>query len=109
MARSLEGRPRAWEKSDPSSVLAVALNNPFQPGSDVVPPIWAGRTAQLSIGAMSLRPRLVAGRFERGRTILGEPGPGKSSLFRRIADDAEAGCSVSPSRASPPCRSSGLS
>lgn len=37
-----------------------------------------------------LRPRLMAGLFERGRTILGEPGLGKSSLVRRIADDASA-------------------
>jgi hypothetical protein len=66
-----------------------ALNNPFQPGSDVVPAIWAGRTTQLSDWRDVLRPRLVAGLFERGRTILGEPGLGKSSLVRRIADEAE--------------------
>lgn len=66
------------------------LNNPFQPGSDVVPQVWAGRTAQLSDWRDVLRPRLAAGLFERGRTILGEPGLGKSSLVRRIADDAES-------------------
>ncbi|WP_314650619.1 AAA family ATPase [uncultured Microbacterium sp.] len=66
-----------------------ALNNPFQPGSDVVPAIWAGRTAQLSDWRDVLRPRLEAGLFERGRTILGEPGLGKSSLVRRIANEAE--------------------
>jgi hypothetical protein len=38
-----------------------------------------------------LRPRLVAGLFERGRTVLGEPGLGKSSLVRRIADEAQRG------------------
>lgn len=69
--------------------MRTALNNPFQPGSDVVPEIWAGRTAQLSDWRDVLRPRLEAGLFERGRTILGEPGLGKSSLVRRIANEAE--------------------
>jgi hypothetical protein len=69
--------------------VRTPLNNPFQPGSDVVPAVWAGRTAQLSDWRDVLRPRLIAGLFERGRTILGEPGLGKSSLVRRIADDAE--------------------
>jgi AAA ATPase domain len=64
------------------------VDNPFQPGSDIVPEIWAGRTRQLSDWRDVLRPRLVAGLFEGGRTILGEPGLGKSSLVRRIADDA---------------------
>jgi hypothetical protein len=65
------------------------LNNPFQPGSDVVPQVWAGRVQQLSDWRDVLRPRLDAGLFERGRTILGESGLGKSSLVRRIAADAE--------------------
>ncbi|MCK2030159.1 AAA family ATPase [Microbacterium galbinum] len=69
--------------------MRTALNNPFQPGSDVVPEIWAGRSAQLSDWRDVLRPRLDAGLFERGRTILGEPGLGKSSLVRRIANEAE--------------------
>lgn len=69
--------------------MRSALDNPFQPGSDVVPEVWAGRTTQLSDWRDILRPRLVAGLFERGRTILGEPGLGKSSLVRRIANDAE--------------------
>ena len=77
--------------------MRTAVNNPFQPGSDVVPAIWAGRTAQLSDWRDVLRPRLVAGLFERGRTVLGEPGLGKSSLVRRIADEAErAGDWVTP-------------
>lgn len=66
-----------------------ALSNPFQPGSDVVPEIWAGRIEQLSDWRDVLRPRLSAGLFERGRTVLGEPGLGKSSLVRRIAAQAE--------------------
>lgn len=45
---------------------------------------------QLSDWRDVLRPRLAAGLFERGRTILGEPGLGKSSLVRRIAADAES-------------------
>lgn len=66
-----------------------ALTNPFQPGSDTVPEIWAGRTAQLSDWRDVLRPRLVAGLFERGRTLVGEAGLGKSALVRRIAHEAE--------------------
>ncbi|WP_244274861.1 AAA family ATPase [Rathayibacter oskolensis] len=68
-----------------------ALDNPFSPGSDAVPEIWAGRTQQLSDWRDILRPRLLRGLPERGRTILGEPGLGKSSLVRRIAQDAAAG------------------
>ncbi|KQQ21942.1 AAA family ATPase [Rathayibacter sp. Leaf299] len=68
-----------------------AVDNPFSPGSDTVPAIWAGRTAQLSDWRDILRPRLHRGLPERGRTILGEPGLGKSSLVRRIAQDAAAG------------------
>jgi len=68
-----------------------AVDNPFSPGSDTVPEIWAGRTAQLSDWRDILRPRLHRGLPERGRTILGEPGLGKSSLVRRIAQDAAAG------------------
>ncbi|PPG49037.1 AAA family ATPase [Rathayibacter sp. AY2B3] len=67
-----------------------ALSNPFQPGSDVVPAVWAGRVRQLSDWRDVLRPRLSSGLFERGRTILGEPGLGKSTLVRRIAADAAA-------------------
>lgn len=77
--------------------MRTSRDNPFQPGSDVVPAVWAGRTAHLSDWRDVLRPRLVDGLFERGRTVLGEPGLGKSSLVRRIADDAErAGDWVTP-------------
>jgi hypothetical protein len=73
------------------------LTNPFQPGSDVVPDVWAGRIEQLSDWHDVLRPRRHAGLYETGRTILGEPGTGKSSLVRRIARDAaEAGDWVTP-------------
>ena len=67
-----------------------ALDNPFNPGSDTVPEVWAGRTEQLSDWRDVVRPRRLAGLPERGRTILGESGLGKSTLVRRIARDAEA-------------------
>lgn len=77
--------------------MRTAVNNPFQPGSDIVPEIWAGRSQYLSDWRDVLRPRLVAGLFERGRTILGEPGLGKSALVRRIAEEAgRAGDWVTP-------------
>jgi hypothetical protein len=66
------------------------IDNPFTPGSDTVPQVWAGRVDQLSDWANIFRPRLIAGLPERGRTILGEAGLGKSALVRRIAGDAEA-------------------
>ncbi|MBD8728733.1 AAA family ATPase [Frigoribacterium sp. CFBP 13707] len=73
------------------------LTNPFQAGSDVVPDVWAGRADQLSDWRDVLRPRRLAGLYETGRTILGEPGTGKSSLVRRIARDAaDAGDWVTP-------------
>jgi hypothetical protein len=67
-----------------------ALNSPFSPGSDTVPEIWAGRTEQLSDWRDVVRPRRIAGLPERGRTILGEAGLGKSTLVRRIAREAAA-------------------
>lgn len=70
--------------------MRSAVDNPFSPGSDVVPTIWAGRVEQLSDWRDVVRPRRSAGLYERGRTILGEPGTGKSSLVRRIARDAVA-------------------
>jgi len=70
--------------------MRTALNSPFTPGSDSVPEVWAGRTSQLSDWRDVLRPRRQAGLPERGRTILGEAGLGKSTLVRRIARDAAA-------------------
>lgn len=67
-----------------------ALNSPFTPGADSVPEIWAGRNEQLSDWRDVLRPRRLAGRPERGRTVLGEAGLGKSTLVRRIARDSSA-------------------
>jgi hypothetical protein len=65
-----------------------STDNPFSPGSDTVPEIWAGRLPQINDWRDVLRPRLLRGLPERGRTILGEPGLGKSSLVRRIAQHA---------------------
>lgn len=65
-----------------------ALDNPFSPGSDTIPEVWAGRTEQLSDWRDVVRPRRLAGLPERGRTVLGEPGLGKSALVRRIAQEA---------------------
>lgn len=78
-------------------IMRVPLDSPFSPGSDTVPKVWAGRTSQLSDWRDVLRPRRVAGIHERGRTILGEAGSGKSSLARRIAREAsEAGDWATP-------------
>lgn len=74
-----------------------ALDNPFSPGSDTVPAVWAGRTEQLSDWRDIVRPRRLSGLPERGRTVLGEPGLGKSTLVRRIAEEArKAGDWVTP-------------
>ncbi len=74
-----------------------STDNPFRPGSDTVPEVWAGRTEQLSDWRDVVRPRISRGLPERGRTILGEPGLGKSSLVRRIAQTAaRAGYWVTP-------------
>ena len=73
------------------------FDSPFSPGSDAVPAVWAGRTQHLSDWRDIVRPRRLNGVYERGRTILGEAGLGKSSLVRRIAQDAHnAGDLVTP-------------
>ena len=77
--------------------MRTPLDSPFSPGSDTVPKVWAGRTSQLNDWRDVLRPRRLAGIHERGRTILGEAGSGKSSLVRRIAREAtEAGDRATP-------------
>lgn len=65
------------------------MDNPFTPGSDIVPQVWAGRVPQLNDWSDVVRQRRLAGLPERGRTILGEAGLGKSTLVRRIAAMAE--------------------
>lgn len=77
--------------------MRTPLDSPFSPGSDTVPKVWAGRTSQLGDWRDVLRPRRAAGIHERGRTVLGEAGSGKSSLVRRIAREAsEAGDWATP-------------
>lgn len=68
--------------------IRTPLDSPFSPGSDTVPQVWAGRTVLLSDWRDVARPRRIAGIHERGRTILGEAGLGKSSLVRRITGEA---------------------
>lgn len=62
-------------------------DNPFEPGHDVVPPIWAGRRDELDDWE-AVRARRAAGQPERSRALLGEPGIGKSVLAAKIAQDA---------------------
>lgn len=69
--------------------MRTAVDNPFMPGSDSVPMVWAGRLDQMNEWRLVIRPRRAAGIPERGRTILGEAGVGKSTLVRRIARQAE--------------------
>lgn len=68
--------------------MRTPLNNPFQPGSDRIPAVWAGRQELLADWRDRVRARRGAGEYERGRTVLGEPGIGKSVLVRRIASEA---------------------
>ena len=70
--------------------MRTPLDSPFSPGSDTVPHVWAGRVEQLSDWRDVVRPRRRAGVHERGRTILGEAGSGKSALVRKIAHSAAA-------------------
>ncbi|MFC0673182.1 ATP-binding protein [Brachybacterium hainanense] len=70
--------------------MRTPLNSPFSPGSDSVPEVWAGRLTHLDDWRSVVRPRRLAGLPERGRTILGEAGLGKSSLVRRLASEAAA-------------------
>lgn len=69
--------------------MRTAVTNPFSPGSDDVPLLWAGRQRQLSDFVGEVRPRRVAGLYERGRLFLGEPGVGKSVLVGRVAATAQ--------------------
>lgn len=68
--------------------MRTSTNNPFEPGSDRIPQVWAGRHEQLADWRDRLRPRRASGQYERGRTLLGEPGIGKSVLIRRLANEA---------------------
>lgn len=65
-----------------------ATTNPFEPGSDLVPQVWAGRLDYMHDWVDVVRARRMKGLYERGRTILGEPGVGKSALVERIRSHA---------------------
>jgi hypothetical protein len=59
--------------------------------------VWAGRSRELADWRDVLRPRRLAGEYERGRAILGEPGIGKSVLAARLSAEArDAGDLVVP-------------
>jgi hypothetical protein len=66
------------------------VTNPFVPGSDAVPTVWAGRALELADVREVVRARRIAGVYERGRVVLGPPGIGKSVLLNRIAQDLTA-------------------
>lgn len=68
-----------------AGLVRTPVNCPFSPGADTVPDIWAGRVTELSDWTDRLLPRRLAGMDERGRTVLGESGIGKSALTARIA------------------------
>lgn len=70
--------------------MRSSLNNPFLPGSDTVPEVWAGRAAELAEADTVVTVRRLGGVHERGRAVLGEFGIGKSVLVNRIALEAEA-------------------
>jgi hypothetical protein len=70
--------------------VRTPVNNPFMPGSDRVPEIWAGRAGELADARDVVLPRRAGGVYERGRAFLGEFGIGKSVLVNRIARDAAA-------------------
>jgi hypothetical protein len=71
--------------------------NPFLPGSDAIPPVWAGRSYEIADFIDIVSARRLAGIYERGRIVIGEPGIGKSVLVNRLAVDArEAGHWVLP-------------
>lgn len=69
--------------------MRSASNNPFLPGSDRVPEVWAGRREELADFHDVVLPRRGAGLYERGRAVLGEFGIGKSVLVNKIAADAK--------------------
>uniref|UniRef100_UPI0035172C76 AAA family ATPase n=1 Tax=Euzebya sp. TaxID=1971409 RepID=UPI0035172C76 len=68
--------------------MRTRTDNPFVPGSDSIPAVWAGRAAELADFRDEVRVRRLAGAYERGRVFIGEPGIGKSVLAGRIARDA---------------------
>lgn len=72
------------------ALVRSPVNSPFAPGSDHIPEVWAGRQAELADFELVAAPRRLAGVYDRGRVVLGEPGIGKSVLVGRIARQASA-------------------
>ena len=70
--------------------MRSASDNPFLPGSDAVPEVWAGRDGELAEARDVVAVRRLAGVHERGRAVLGEFGIGKSVLVNRVAREARA-------------------
>lgn len=68
--------------------MRSSLNNPFVPGSDTVPAVWAGRAKEVADFHTEVRPRRLAGAYERGRVFIGEPGIGKSALAAKICGES---------------------
>ena len=66
------------------------VDNPFLPGSDAVPQVWAGRERELAEARDVVAPRRLGGLHERGRAVLGEFGIGKSVLVNRLAEEGRA-------------------
>lgn len=78
-------------------MIRSVRSNPFMPGSDAVPEVWAGRALELADFRDVVTVRRTAGVYERGRLVVGEPGIGKSVLLGRLAADAtDAGHWVLP-------------
>lgn len=70
--------------------MRIPRDSPFTPGSDTVPSVWAGRSEYLNDWRDIVKPRRLSGYPESGRTVVGEPGTGKSALVRKIAQEARA-------------------
>lgn len=70
------------------SKVRFPSDNPFMPGSDAIPLVWAGRTRDLADYSDVVRARRTAGVYERGRAVLGEPGIGKSVLVAKVRQTA---------------------
>lgn len=76
--------------------MRTVETNPFRPGADAVPPVWAGRDRELA-DWRRMRDARAAHVYVTGRCLLGAPGIGKSVLAHKLAGLArEAGDLVVP-------------
>ena len=69
-------------------VRAVGNGNPFRPGAGRMPPVLAGRDAELALAEKRLQELAAGGTPSRGLLLYGPRGNGKSVLLRRIAERA---------------------